>query len=148
MLLQCDIEYQAHDTPAGWVRSGTLASLREINAECLELFAGLAPQQHRGDACACIAAGWPMLDEESRGQLCGGMVLLADPGFVDPGRRQVADGAAPALIEGTDTAAAALAAQGVMTLAWHLARCQVSAARLLLGIPAGRLAQFSALTLG
>ncbi|MBS0379973.1 MAG: hypothetical protein JSS29_15950 [Proteobacteria bacterium] len=147
MLLHCDIEYQASDTPAGWVRSGTLASLKDINAECLELFAAQAAGAQHADVRACIAAGWASLDAEARTQLCGGMVLLADPGFVDLGRPHVAEGAAGGVAPDTG-AAAVQAAQGVMTFAWHLARCQLSAARMLLGVPVLRLTQFSELTLG
>ncbi len=120
MLLHCDIEYQASDTPAGWVRSGTLASLKDINTECLELFAAQAAGSPHADGRACIAAGWAALDAQARAQLCGGMVLLADPGFVDLGHPHVAEGGADAC-----AGAAVLAAQGVMTFAWHLARCQL-----------------------
>ena len=147
MLLQCDIDYQASDTPAGWARSGTLASLGELNAEVLELFATQAGEPGRPEACAEIGSGWGALDAAARARLCGGMVLFADPGFVEGGLARGPEGAAPAGAV-AERPAATLAAQGVMTFVWHLARCQANAARLLLGVPHERLARFGELTLG
>jgi len=150
MLLHCDIDHQANDTPAGWLRSGTLASLRELNHECLELCAQNPRGSEAPPLCSEIGQRWLALAPAARLQLCGGMVLLADAGLSDPRRWRCAALGEPA---GTGAAwfagaAAASATQGLLSFAWHLARFQPGAARLLLGMSGECAAQLAQLTLG
>jgi hypothetical protein len=62
--------------------------------------------------------------------------------------RQVGDEGAPGYAPWFTVPAAGAVAQAVFTFAWHLARCQASAARLLLGMPAASVRELAAYTLG
>jgi hypothetical protein len=149
MLLQCETEL-ADD---GWLREDTLASLRELNEECLELCAAQARAQPANATLAEIARQWNALDAPARTRAGSCLYLLVDAGFAEPERwqrraaRQVDDagqGYAPFF----SSASSAAVTQAVLTFAWHLARCQGAAARLLLAMPAGCVAELARHTLG
>jgi hypothetical protein len=149
MLLQCETEF----ADAGWLGEDTLALLRELNEECLELCAAQARVQPGNATLAEIARHWNSLDVAARARASGCLYLLVDAGFAEPERwrrravRQVDDagqGYAPFF----SIAASAAVAQGVLTFAWYLARCQGAAARLLLGMPAACVAELALHTLG
>jgi hypothetical protein len=154
MLLQCGNDDPGADCVAGWLCAGTLTCLGELNEECLEL---CVAQAHAGAApplCAEIAHEWSALDAAGRRHAGGCLYLLLDAGFVRlasgraSGARQVGDAGAPGYAPWFTVPAAVPLAQAVFTFAWHLARCQASAARLLLGMPAASVQELSRNTLG
>jgi len=149
MLLQCETEPAS---PAvDWLRADMLASLRELNEEALELCAA-AP----AGGCAAlgeIARHWPRLDAAARMRAAGCLYLLLDAGFADDEHlgcgaacrvHEAAPGCAPCFAP----EAAAPVSQAVLTFAWHLARTEAAAARLLLAVPAAGVAALAQLTLG
>jgi hypothetical protein len=149
-MLHCETEPQIAD--ADWLREGTLASLRELNEECLELCAaqGRAPGGHA--TLAEIARQWRALDTPARARASDCLYLLADAGFACAerwrgGASQV-DEAAPGYAPFFTLPATATVAQAVFTFAWHLARSQPAAARLLLCMPAASVADLAQHTLG
>jgi hypothetical protein len=154
MLLQCANEDPGADSVAGWLRAGTLASLSELNEECLEACVAQARAGPASALCVEIAAGWSALDAAGRQHFSGCLYLLMDAGFAqvtrwrDAGVRQVDDGGAPGYAPWFTVPAALPLAQAIVTFAWHLARCQGSAARLLLGMPAASLREVAGRTLG
>jgi hypothetical protein len=154
MVLQCEMEYAGVEADGGWLRGATLASLSELNAECLELLAQQASATPGAAVLAEFARGWVVLDAPARQRAAGCLYLLLDAGFADPqhwrtlAARQVEDadgGPYPAFF---GVPAAAEVSQAVFTFAWHLARCQPAAARLLLGMPAACVAELARHTLG
>jgi hypothetical protein len=148
MLLQCETEYADDDDRGAWLRAGTLSSLRELNAECLELLLQQALVAPADATLAEIARHREALDPAARERASGCLYLLLDAGFAEPRRWRC--GAAHVADEGVPffTVPAALqVAQGVLTFAWHLARCQGSAARLLLCMPAVCVGQLAGHTL-
>jgi len=149
----------------GWLHAETLESLAEVNEQCLELMCeqavaarvpGDAPRELAGYAAAVRPAAllielrplWEELDAPARRRAARCPYLLVDAGLAEAERwarvleRQVQDEARP---RGTRAFFAGPRAVGVMrlvvTYAWHLARSQSAAARLLLGMsaPCGRL---------
>jgi hypothetical protein len=148
MLLQCETEYADDDDRGAWLRAGTLTSLRELNAECLDLLLQQALASPADATLAEIARHREALDPAARERASGCLYLLLDAGFAEPrrwrgGMARVADESVPFFT----VPAAAQVAQGVLTFAWHLARCQGSAARLLLGMPAAGVGQLARHTL-
>jgi hypothetical protein len=149
MLLQCETEL----ADEGWLPEDTLASLRELNEECLELCAAQARAQPGNATLAEIARQWHSLDVAARARAAGCLYLLVDAGFAEPERwrrravRQV-DDAGQGYAAFFSIAASTAVAQAVLTFAWHLARCQGAAARLLLAMPAGCVAELARHTLG
>jgi hypothetical protein len=151
MLLHCESAPQP--ATGDWLREDTLASLRELNEECLELCAAQG-RAHGGHATLTeIARLWRPLDAAARARASDCLYLLADAGFACgerwrcTGASQV-DEAAPGYAPFFTLPAAAAVAQAVLTFAWHLARCQATAARLLLCMPASGVADLAQLTLG
>lgn len=150
MLLQCESEYDG----GGWLRAETLASLSELNEECLELIAQQARATPAHALLTEIARRWGALDAPARQRAAGCLYLLVDAGFADPQHwrtcdaRQVSDAAGDDYAPFFTVPAASQVAQAVFTFAWHLARCQSVAARLLLGMPAACVAQLAQHTLG
>src|SRR5216110_1777210 len=147
MLLHCETEDgsagRGAGLAAGWLRPETLETLIELNELCLALVAEQAVS--RGAPASPllrqVAELWQVLDPAARRRAAGCPYLLVDAGFADPVRwRQpgslgVGDGAdAPYTTFFTVPAATELA-RLVLTYAWHLARSQSAAARLLLGMP-------------
>ena len=156
MLLQCGSDHQGGDSVEGWVRSATLASLYELNEECLELCVQQARALPAAPLCSEIAQLWGALDAPARQRASGCLYLLLDAGFADADRWRVAEasqvgdgaGAVPVWAPWFTVPAALPLAQAVFTFAWHLTRCQGKAARLLLGMPAPCVRQLAQYTLG
>jgi hypothetical protein len=148
MLLHCESEdgaAEAGTAPGGcWLSAGTLDSLRELNELCLALLAEQAAV--RGgppDGLLQQLAGlWRDLDGAARHRAAACPYLLLDAGFADPLRwraapaPQVGDAGADRYACYFTVPAAAEVARLVLIYAWHLARSQPSAARLLLGMTA------------
>jgi len=154
MLLQCANDDPGADSVAGWLRAGTLTCLSELNEECLELCLAQARAGAAPPLCAAIAHEWSALDAAGRQHASGCLYLLLDAGFAQltawraGGARQVGDEGAPGYAPWFTVPAAVPLAQAVFTFAWHLARCQGSAARLLLGMPAASVQELCGHTLG
>lgn len=154
MLLQCEMEFGVAEPALAWLRSGTLESLTELNEACLALLAEQARAVPGSVLLAEIARGYPALDAPGRRRAAGCLYLLLDAGFADPqrwrpcGDRPVGDGSGGGSAPFFTVGAAAEVAQSVFTFAWHVARCQSTAACLLLGAPAACVALLARHTLG
>lgn len=156
MLLRCGIEGdEAEEARHAWLDAPTLESLAELN----ELALGLLVEQAAAPAAEPrallreLGALWRTLDPQARRRAAAVPYLLLDAGFGDRARwrptaaAQVAepDRAAPPAfftVPGTVEVARLL-----FTYAWHLARAQSAAARLLLAMPAGCAAVIAGYTL-
>jgi hypothetical protein len=147
MLLQCETDYDARaagGSAALWLRPETLGSLLELNELGLALLAEQAAA--RGAAGSVLlrqfAELWCVLDAAARRRAAACPYLLLDAGFADPPRwrllsaPQVGDTGHGGYSAFFTVPAAADVARLVFTYAWHLARSQSAAARLLLGMPA------------
>jgi hypothetical protein len=150
MLLQCESEGRGDGATTGWLRAGTLESLVELNELCLGLIAEQAAAHGATGSALLRQVGelWCGLDAPARRRAAACPYLLLDAGFGDTARWRAA--AAPRVGDAAGSyaafftvPAAAELAQLVFTYAWHLARSQATAARLLLGMPPG-----SALAIG
>jgi len=148
VLLHCEKENGVADDGAtlagGWLRVGTLDSLIELNESCLALLAEQAAA-HGGPPSGLLqelGELWRGLDGAARHRAATCPYLLLDAGFADPPRwrmsaaPQVGDGGTGRYACYFNVPAAAEVARQVFIYAWHLARSQAVAARLLLGIPA------------
>lgn len=149
MLLQCgsgNVEGVEGDDVAGvWLRPGTLESLTELNELCLGLLAEQAAVVRGASVSPLlreVAELWRGLDAAARRRAAACPYLLLDAGFSDAARwralpaTQVGD-AGPGPYSAFFTVPGTLeVARLVFTYAWHLARSQGAAARLLLGMPA------------
>jgi len=143
MLLQCETEDgTGRARAAAWLPAGTLESLFELNEFALALLAeeaALRPQAP-SPLLRQIAALRGVLGEMAVPRAAACPYLLVDAGFADPRRwryerREVNDGYG-AEAPGFFTAPGATAlSRLVLTYAWHLARAEGAAARLLLGMP-------------
>jgi hypothetical protein len=145
MLLQCEMEADgAPDLLApAWLLPEMLASLREVNEECLALLA----EQAGGRATEAspllrqFDALWGGLDRAARRRAASCPYLLLDAGFAEPRRwlgasaTQVGDAEAAYRGGFFTVPAAREVARLVFTFAWHLARSAGPAAHLLLGLP-------------
>jgi hypothetical protein len=129
---------------AAWLRPETLESLLELNELGLALLAEQAAVRAAADGTPLAAAGelWRALEPAARRRAAACPYLLLDAGFADPQRwrrvaaSQVGD-AAPASYAAFFSVPGAIGLHRlVLTYAWHLARTQAAAARLLLGMPA------------
>jgi hypothetical protein len=159
MLLHCETDGAATDEGVlrgSWLRAGTLETLTELNELCLALLAEQAAV--RGSAASAlllpIAELWRDLDGAARQRAASCPYLLLDAGFADPDRwrapaapPQVGDGATVRYACYFTVPGAAGVARLVFIYAWHLARSQAAAARLLLGMPAPSAAVISQYTL-
>lgn len=147
MLLRCEVGADAAEgalSACGWLGAETLESVAELNELSLALLAeqaaARAPQP--GAALAQLAELWRHLDTAARRRAAACPYLLLDAGFADQrrwqaaGAGQVADAREPAYTAFFTVPGALEAARLVFTYAWHLARTQPAAARLLLGMPA------------
>jgi len=147
MLLQCEREGGATGDgatlAAGWLRAGALDSLIELNELCLSLLAEQAAVRSSPPSGLLqqLAELWHRLDGASRHRAAACPYLLLDAGFADPLRwqvppaPQVGDGASQRYTCYFTVPAATEVARLVFIYAWHLARSQAAAARLLLGMP-------------
>ncbi|HET7198689.1 MAG TPA: hypothetical protein VFI86_08490, partial [Burkholderiales bacterium] len=145
MLLQCGIEDDAGGESArlSWLRPETLESLTELNELSLTLLAeqAAAPGSSAGPVLREVRSLWPGLDAAGRRRAAGCPYLLLDAGFADPERwrgpaGQVGEGTRPAGAPFFTVPGTVEVLQLALTYAWHLARTQIAAARLLLGAPA------------
>lgn len=144
MLLHCETESDETARVCGWLPAGTLETLVELNELSLALLAEQAAA--RGVAGGLllrqVADLWRSLDPAARRRAASCPYLLVDAGFADPLRwrptpaPQVGDAAHAAYTAFFTVPAASMLARLVFTYAWHLARTQGAAARLLLGMPA------------
>ena len=148
MLLQCE----THDGTCGegwglaerWLHPETLESLVELNELCLGLFAEQAAVRCAQPSLLLRQVGelWRLLDAAARRRAAACPYLLVDAGFADPQRwRQpaplgVGDAGEAAYSTFFTVAGANEVARLVFTYAWHLARANAAAARLLLGMSA------------
>ncbi|HEV8019259.1 MAG TPA: hypothetical protein VGP32_11965 [Steroidobacteraceae bacterium] len=145
MLLQCETDGGAVSEAgaAAWLRPGTLESLVELNELCFALLAEQAAV--RGAAAnpllRQVGELWRALDAAARRRAAACPYLLIDAGFADPPRWRLP--LTPQVTEAHDAYASFFTvpattelARLVFTYAWHLARSQGAAARLLLGMPA------------
>ncbi len=148
MLLHCEKEGGVADAAVlavGWLRAGTLDSLIELNELCLALLVEQAAVR-AGPASGLLqqlAELWSGLDAAARRRAAACPYLLLDAGFADPLRwrspaalPQVGDAAVERYARYFTVPAAAEVARLVFIYAWHLARSQAAAARLLLGMAA------------
>ena len=150
MLLQCETEDPGEGAGlvAGWLHPETLESLVELNELCLALLAEQAAEQAAARTAPAslllrqVGELWRVLDAAARRRAAACPYLLVDAGFADPLRwRQpaavgVGDAGQAAYTTFFTVPGATGAARLVFTYAWHLARSQSAAARLLLGMSA------------
>jgi hypothetical protein len=145
MLLWCErtggAGAQGASLAAPWLCPETLESLIELNELCLALLAEQAIA--RGAAASAllrqVSELWRELDSPARRRAAACPYLLLDAGFADPARWRMppaphvgdAHGAYGSFFT---VPAATEVARLVFTYAWHLARSQALAARLLLGM--------------
>jgi hypothetical protein len=146
MLLRCgidgaDVSESALLAP-GWLRPETLESLLELNEMAFALLAAQAAERGAPAVplAASVTAVWRRLDAAARRRAAACPYLLLDAGFADAQRwgapvAQVSE-VREALPPFFTVPAALEAARLVFTYAWHLARTQPAAARLLLGMRA------------
>jgi hypothetical protein len=147
MLLHCETEdgsaAEGAGLAAGWLRPETLETLIELNELCLALLAeqGASRAAPASPLQRQVAELWQALDPAARRRAAGCPYLLVDAGFADPVRwRQpgslgVGDSVNAPYSSFFTVPAATEVARLVFTYAWHLARSQSAAARLLLGMP-------------
>jgi hypothetical protein len=137
--------WEAH----AWLRAETLAMLAELNEQCLEMLA----MQHgasSGHAPLLLRETGSLLkimDMDARQRAAACPYLLFDVGFADQQRWSWVAGSCVRDMDRRDSSPfftlqqTRSMARVVLTYAWHLARSQNAAARLLLGMTAhcGRL---------
>ncbi|HLY51378.1 MAG TPA: hypothetical protein VKQ31_00070 [Steroidobacteraceae bacterium] len=145
MLLQCGIGDDGASPSArlSWLRAETLESLIELNELSLALLAEQAAQHGSAPVPLLreVRSLWPRLDAPGRRRAAGCPYLLLDAGFADAERwrgpaghvGESAGQAGPAFFTVPGTVEVLRLA---LTWAWHLARTQLPAARLLLGTSA------------
>lgn len=144
MLLHCEIDEGGEGPGLAWLRAGTLESLVELNESCLALLAEQAAVRGAPANPLLRQVGelWRLLDAAARRRAAACPYLLLDAGFADPLRwrptaaQQVGDAGRAAYTSYFTVPGATEVARLVFTYAWHLARSQGLAARLLLGMPA------------
>ena len=164
MLMRCgsDAAHAAAETrdAGSWLRPETLETLAELNELGLTLLvqqAALQPALPGGEAPALLRELLPLvpkLEPQALRRAAACPCLLLDAGFTDAARwrpappGQVGEAAAAAGAAAYFTVPATVeVARLVLTFAWHLARTQPGAARLLLGMPAACAESIAALTL-
>lgn len=146
MLLRCGMDGDAGEDArrvASWLGAATLESLAELNELGLSLLAEQAAATAGPPAALLREVGtlWRTLDRDARRRAAAVPYLLIDGGFADPERwrqpvPQVADSARGAVSAFFTVPSTIEAARQLFTWAWHLARAESAAARLLLGMPA------------
>jgi hypothetical protein len=146
MLLQCETQARGEEVSlaAGWLHPETLDSLVELNELCLALLAEQAAARTAQASLLLRQVGelWCVLDAAARRRAAACPYLLVDAGFADrlrwrrPAALGVGDTGEGAYTTFFTVPGATEAARLVFTYAWHLARSQSAAARLLLGMSA------------
>ena len=156
MLLQCGMEGDAGgDAPRGaWLGAAALETLAELNEMGLALLAEQATVAAAEPRPLLREVGslWRTLDRDARRRAAAAPYLLLDAGFADRERWQ--HGAPEVEDSGRATGPAFFTVSGTvevarlcLTYAWHLARAESTAARLLLGMPPGCAALIGELSL-
>lgn len=143
MVLQCKTDGAAAgvDPVAAWLRSETLESLIDLNEGCLELLVEQARATPGSALLTQIATLWSVLDRSGRRRAASCLYVLLDGGFANAlrwgttGTTGVGEAVHASYAPFFTVPAALSVTQAVFTFAWHLARCQGTAARLLLAIP-------------
>lgn len=144
MLLQCGIEDTGGEsTRLSWLRPETLEALAELNELSFALLAEQAVVQgtSAGTLLREVRTLWPELDADGRRRAAACPYLVLDAGFADAERwrgpagrvGEAARAGGPPFFTVPGTVEVLRLA---LTYAWHLARTQLAAARLLLGTPA------------
>jgi hypothetical protein len=147
MLLHCETnggERVFAQPAAAWLRPETLDSLLELNELGLKLLAEETAVREAAEGAPLAGAGdlWRALDAVARRRAAACPYLLLDAGFADPQRwrrvavSQVGDAVRESYGAFFSVRGAVELHRLVLTYAWHLARTQGAAARLLLGMPA------------
>lgn len=147
MLLHCEMaggERGGARPAAAWLRPETLESLLELNELGLALLAEQAAVQATADGMPPSRVGelWLALEPSARRRAAACPYLLLDAGFADAQRwrrvaaSQVGDAARGGYAAFFSVPGAIELHRLVLTYAWHLARTEGTAARLLLGMPA------------
>jgi hypothetical protein len=148
MLLHCEMsggERALAQPAAAWLRPETLDSLLELNELALALLAEETAVREAAEGGAPLAGAgelWRTLDPPARRRAAACPYLLLDAGFADPQRwrrvavSQVGEAARESYGAFFSVRGAIELHRLVLTYAWHLARTQAAAARLLLGMPA------------
>ena len=156
MLLQCETDCAGAvgaDPAAAWLRMETFESLIDLNEGCFELLAEQARATPGQVLLGQVATLWAALDGGGRRRAASCLYVVLDGGFAQPLRwnaavaAEVGDAGRLAPAPFFTVPAAARVGQAVFTFAWHLARCQGTAARLLLGVPAVGVQHLAQLTL-
>jgi hypothetical protein len=135
--LEQERPWEAH----AWLRAETLAALAELNEDCLEM---MALQSVATQSPILVREVGPLLrgmDPDARRRAAACPYLLFDAGFADQQRWAWVAGRSVSELHRRDLPFFTLQqtrsmARVVFTYAWHLARSQNAAARLLLGMSA------------
>lgn len=148
MLSHCEMggEERGGAPPAAtWLRPETLESLLELNEMALMLLSEQAAQcdaEQGVPRLQRVGELWRALEPAARRRAAACPYLLLDAGFADPQRwrrvaaSQVGDAARGGYAAFFTVPGVIELHRLVLTYAWHLARTQGAAARLLLGMPA------------
>jgi len=145
MLLQCGMDGDGGgDARCSWLGAAALDTLAELNEMGLALLAeqAAAATPEPRPLLREVGVLWRTLDREARRRAAAAPYLLLDAGFADrerwrQGALQVADSgraAGPAFFTVRGTVEVT---RLCLTYAWHLARAESAAARLLLAMPPG-----------
>jgi hypothetical protein len=140
---------------APWPCTETLATLTELNEECLELLSEQAMLDTGAGAPILRELGelWSRLDGSARHRAALCPYLLLDAGFADPhrwrwvGNPGVRDLEPPALAPFFTANGVGRVAHQIFTNAWYIARTQPIGATLYLGMPGPCAALLRACTL-
>jgi hypothetical protein len=133
--------WEAH----AWLRAETLAALAELNEQCLDMLAMQFCATSTAQAPLLVREAGPllrMMDPDARHRAAACPYLLFDAGFADQQRWTWVSGNYVRDLEKRDGTPyftlqqTRSMARLVFTYAWHLARSQHAAARLLLGMSA------------
>jgi hypothetical protein len=139
--LDSERPWEAH----AWLRAETLAALAELNEQCLDMLAQQFCATPSAQAPLLVREAGPLLrvmDPDARHRAAACPYLLFDAGFADQQRWTWVSGNYVRDLEKKDgppyftLQQTPSMARLVFTYAWHLARSQHAAARLLLGMSA------------
>jgi hypothetical protein len=128
-----------------WLHAEALATLAELNEQCLELLCAqaAAPAQSRPALLAQLEPLWSGLDTDARRRAARCPFLLVDAGFTHDAdlpwgaQSAVRDREPPPPRAAFFTVPRAVeVARLVLAYTWHLVRSERAAARLFLGLPA------------
>jgi hypothetical protein len=138
--LEQERPWEAH----AWLRAETLAQLAELNEDCLEMLALQSASTGANQVPPLLREVGPFLramDPDARRRAASCPYLLFDAGFADQQRWAWVAGRCVNELQRRDSPYFTLQqtrsmTRVVFTYAWHLARSQNAAARLLLGMSA------------